>query len=606
MAFEIPTSRRLPLSLLLSLVVHALLLSLTFGGQGRGLPGIGFPWQERRFEAPDLRVVLMPTKPIVAEPTTISPTSAKQPPPQTTIKPPVASAMPVKPLGSPAETPAPTRIATEAQTSFSINEPMAKAPIEQTVADEPTLKPSLASSKISAPMPAKPVQPEATALPTIIEPAAATEVVASVALTPIAAPALMAVERAELAAFAVPPQPSEPMAPIPVIAVAASASTGARVLPTTPADAAPLETVQREAARLAAAQVEAQRQQDARLAAAKREAQLEAKAEAQRQGDKLEAARAEAAAAATTENAKVETAKAETARQEAARVESTRLEAARLEAQRQEVARLAATQLAATQLDARRNEIARQDAARAEAARAAARAETTRLAAAQLEAQRQEIARQGVARADAARDAARDVARDAAGAAARLDSERQEGVRQDAARIEASRALAEKEEDAKRDARRQAMGRTLNEEAAQRKAAEAAETATRSTSTLPYSLSTARRARLWGRTDPNAELVLYADGWARKIESNTLLDTVREVAKRPHTDPMVTVAIRSDGSVESVTFVLSSGVAEVDEAIRQIVQSHVPYRAFPPGLARDVDVIEVRRTWHFDIGIRLY
>jgi TonB family protein len=69
---------------------------------------------------------------------------------------------------------------------------------------------------------------------------------------------------------------------------------------------------------------------------------------------------------------------------------------------------------------------------------------------------------------------------------------------------------------------------------------------------------------------------------------------------------MVSVAIRSDGSVESVTFVVSSGVAEVDEAIRRIVQSLVPYPAFPPGLARDFDVVEVRRTWHFDTAIRLY
>jgi TonB family protein len=119
-------------------------------------------------------------------------------------------------------------------------------------------------------------------------------------------------------------------------------------------------------------------------------------------------------------------------------------------------------------------------------------------------------------------------------------------------------------------------------------------------------LSTARRARLWGRTDPDAELVQYAEGWAWKIESNTPLETVGEVAKRPHTDPMVTVAIRSDGSVESMTFILSSGVAEVDEAIRKIAQSHVPYRPFPPAMTRDIDVIEVRRTWHFDIGIRLY
>jgi TonB family protein len=70
-------------------------------------------------------------------------------------------------------------------------------------------------------------------------------------------------------------------------------------------------------------------------------------------------------------------------------------------------------------------------------------------------------------------------------------------------------------------------------------------------------------------------------------------------------DPVVTVAIRSDGSVESVTFVVSSGVAEVDEAIRRIVRSHEHYEAFPPALAREYDVVEIRRTWHFDVAVRL-
>ena len=69
---------------------------------------------------------------------------------------------------------------------------------------------------------------------------------------------------------------------------------------------------------------------------------------------------------------------------------------------------------------------------------------------------------------------------------------------------------------------------------------------------------------------------------------------------------MVTVAIRSDGSVEAVTFVVSSGVAEIDEAIRRIVESQRPYPAFPPALGREVDVIEVRRTWYFDSAVRLY
>ncbi|HTN49903.1 MAG TPA: TonB family protein [Burkholderiaceae bacterium] len=83
-------------------------------------------------------------------------------------------------------------------------------------------------------------------------------------------------------------------------------------------------------------------------------------------------------------------------------------------------------------------------------------------------------------------------------------------------------------------------------------------------------------------------------------------DMVREAIKRPHRNPMVTVAIRSDGSVESVTFVVSSGVAEIDEAVRRVLQSQMPYQAFPPALAREFDVIEIRRTWHFDVAIRLY
>ena len=83
-------------------------------------------------------------------------------------------------------------------------------------------------------------------------------------------------------------------------------------------------------------------------------------------------------------------------------------------------------------------------------------------------------------------------------------------------------------------------------------------------------------------------------------------DMVREAAKQSHINPVVTVAIRSDGSVESVTFVVSSGVAALDEAIRRVVHSQTPYQAFPPGLAREFDVIEIRRTWHFDMAIRLY
>lgn len=92
---------------------------------------------------------------------------------------------------------------------------------------------------------------------------------------------------------------------------------------------------------------------------------------------------------------------------------------------------------------------------------------------------------------------------------------------------------------------------------------------------------------------------------ARKIEMNMTFDMVRELAKQRHVPPIVTVAIRADGTVEKITFVVSSGVPAIDEAVRKVVASQAPYGAFPPALARQYDVIEIRRTWIFDTAIRL-
>jgi chemotaxis protein histidine kinase CheA len=191
-------------------------------------------------------------------------------------------------------------------------------------------------------------------------------------------------------------------------------------------------------------------------------------------------------------------------------VELARLERSEREAQRQAVQREAA------RIEAERQAAALQEAARQEAQRV----ETARLEAIRQEAQRAENARSEAERQEAARQQAA----------------RQAAVRQEAARVEAAQ-----EEAAGREAARRAMGRQLDEEAARR---EAASTATSLPSTLAPSPSSARRGRLFGRSDPNAELMLYAEAWVRKIQLNMTFDMVRDAAKRPHAHPLVTVAIR--------------------------------------------------------------
>ena len=99
--------------------------------------------------------------------------------------------------------------------------------------------------------------------------------------------------------------------------------------------------------------------------------------------------------------------------------------------------------------------------------------------------------------------------------------------------------------------------------------------------------------------------MLYAEAWARRLQLNTPPDLARLFSQRPHIRPLVTVAMRRDGSVESVTFVVARGAPEFDAAIRRAVLDLAPYPAFSPALARDYDVIEIRRTWSFDTAVRL-
>jgi outer membrane biosynthesis protein TonB len=502
---------RMASSLLLSLLFHGLLLSLTFGGQGLGLPGLSFPWQERRVEVPELRLVLVPA-PVTRAVAAVN--SVAGPAQQASIEPPVAGGRAPTPPASPAP------LRGRALEIVPAAKPKAEAmPERNAVAPAAPAKASTRPGESRHAVPAK--------IPKT----------AAIDVAPSGTPKLVV--------------PTAPTAPD-VITAAPSASSPETVMPAhrDPGDLARERIGQDVRERAAALAKQADQLEAARVEAAKREADLREEA------------------------ARVETARMEAKREEAAQLAAARLEAERQETARQEVAaRIEAARRAAAQLEEESLLATRQEAARVEAARTA-----------QPEAQRQEPARQEKARPEAATP----------------EAERQEPARQAAAPPEVARGEAKKEEGERREARRRAIGRQLDEEAAQR---EAASNAARQ---LPLSLSTARRARLWGRGDPNVELVQYAEGWARKIQFNTPVATVREVAKQPHSHPMVTVAIRSDGSVESVTFVVSSGVAQVDDAIRRIVQSHEHYQAFPPALAREYDVIEIRRTWHFNDAVGLY
>ena len=117
--------RRLSLSFLLSLLLHGLLLSLTFGGAGLGLPGFGLPWQERRAEAPDLHVLLVPAPAPLVMPAGEAPTEAAATVTDGATRVTIRHAVTAEPVPRPTVSPA--RIPTPVPSATPVPQRMAKA-----------------------------------------------------------------------------------------------------------------------------------------------------------------------------------------------------------------------------------------------------------------------------------------------------------------------------------------------------------------------------------------------------------------------------------------------------------------------------------------------
>ena len=272
---------RLTLALLFSLLIHALLFSLTFGGQGLGLTGFAFrfPWQDRRIEAPDLRVVLVPV-PATAPEAAVTPNA--EPLQQGRAEQPVAGGFAKTPPVSPAPTSRRTTAAIVAGTHSSAG-----------------VYPGTGAATGASPAktPLRAVRPGGTAPPPVPESAVITSA------------------RSDEPTWVVPVNPA---VPTPVIPTAPSASSSETAMP-------PL----RDTANEARAQID----EEARERAVEQVGLDRARQDARRQAEQMEAERQ---AVAQREVAQQEAERQAATQQEVARQESEQKAAARQEVARQE------------------------------------------------------------------------------------------------------------------------------------------------------------------------------------------------------------------------------------------------------------------------------
>ena len=97
----------------------------------------------------------------------------------------------------------------------------------------------------------------------------------------------------------------------------------------------------------------------------------------------------------------------------------------------------------------------------------------------------------------------------------------------------------------------------------------------------------------------------YLDAWRNKVERIGNLNYPQEAKRKGLFGNLILhVALRSDGSIETLRIVRSSGHALLDEAAMNIVRLAAPYSPFPADIKSETDVLDITRTWQFLRGDR--
>ncbi|VFR17204.1 TonB protein [plant metagenome] len=91
----------------------------------------------------------------------------------------------------------------------------------------------------------------------------------------------------------------------------------------------------------------------------------------------------------------------------------------------------------------------------------------------------------------------------------------------------------------------------------------------------------------------------YVDGWRARIEQTGTRHYPAEARGRLYGSLRMTVTLRADGSVAQIDIDRPAPHAILNQAARRIVQLAAPFPPFPPGIARETDLLSITRTWHF-------
>jgi len=98
----------------------------------------------------------------------------------------------------------------------------------------------------------------------------------------------------------------------------------------------------------------------------------------------------------------------------------------------------------------------------------------------------------------------------------------------------------------------------------------------------------------------------YLEAWRRKVERIGNLNYPEEAKKHKlYGNLILSVAVRSDGSLEAVRVLRSSGFDVLDQAAVDIAKLAAPFAPVPSDIRSETDVLDITRTWQFLSSNRL-
>lgn len=92
----------------------------------------------------------------------------------------------------------------------------------------------------------------------------------------------------------------------------------------------------------------------------------------------------------------------------------------------------------------------------------------------------------------------------------------------------------------------------------------------------------------------------YQDGWRQKVERIGNLNYPDQAKQHNLSGSLLLdVAIKADGTLESVKLLRSSGQKVLDDGAIRIVRMAAPFAPLPANIRKEVDILHITRVWQF-------